>query len=128
MTNVALRKILLVEDEEDIQEIVKIALEDVGRFTVQICDSGKQALQIAHKFMPQLILLDVMMPGMSGPQLLEIFHENETTRDIPIIFLTAKAQKNELEALKGPGVLSVITKPFDPLMLSDQIQLLWNGR
>lgn len=125
MTN-SLKKILLVEDEKDIQEITKIALEDVGGFTVQVCDSGELALKTVLIFQPQLIIMDVMMPGMDGPQTLSALRNDQATSAIPVIFMTAKAQRSEIDYLMKIGAISVIPKPFDPMLLPDQIRLIWD--
>ena len=124
----ALEKVLIVEDEPDIQAIARIALEMVGGFTVEICSSGQEALDKAPGFAPQLIVLDVMMPKMDGPTALEALRKHPQTADTPVIFLTAKAQPHEIERLKGLGGLDVITKPFDPMALSDAIEVIWSRR
>lgn len=120
-----LQRILYVEDEPDIRAIAKIALESVGGFTVEVCSSGGKALDSATVFAPDLILLDVMMPGMDGPTTLEALRNLDQTEKTPIIFMTAKAQPHEIERFRDLGALDVITKPFDPMTLSDVIKGIW---
>ena len=115
------KRILFVEDEPDIQTIVQIALESIGGFTVEACDSGAQAIDKAADFSPDLILLDVMMPDMDGPVTLKALRELPATASTPIIFMTAKAQPWEIQRFRSLGALDVITKPFDPMTLSDQV-------
>lgn len=120
-----LKKILYVEDEPDIQEVAKLALEEVGGFTVKICSSGTDALQNAPSFAPDLIILDVMMPSMDGPATLRRLREIPELAGTPVIFLTAKTQAEEVKSFKALGALDVIAKPFDPMTLSDQINAIW---
>jgi two-component system, OmpR family, response regulator len=118
-------RILMVEDDPDIQTIAQIALEAVGGFTVQTCSTGKQALETLAKSVPDLILLDVMMPDMDGPAVLQAMRKNEATSKTPIIFMTAKAQPQELYQFKQLGAMGVIPKPFDPMTLADTIRDIW---
>lgn len=124
----ALTRVLLVEDEPDIQVIVSLALESLGGMTVRVCDTGSQALACAAEFKPDLILLDVMLPGMDGPTTLRALQERRDLAAIPVIFLTAKAQAHELQQLKSLGALDVIAKPFNPLTLADTIRAIWSRR
>ena len=120
-----LEKILCVEDEADIQTVAKMALETVGGFDVEICGSGEEALQKAPAFCPDLILLDVMMPGMDGVATYRAVRELPEAVDTPIVFMTAKSQAHEVEQLLELGALGVISKPFDPIQLSSQVTSLW---
>jgi len=117
-----LQRILYVEDELDIQVVARIALENVGGFNVQICSSGQEALDTIASFAPDLLLLDVMMPGMDGPTTLKALRELPEAADIPALFMTAKVQADEIAALKALGALEVIAKPFDPMKLAQQIK------
>ncbi len=121
-----LHKILYVEDEADIQKIAKLALEEVGGFEVLICASGAEAVEKAAGFRPDMILLDIMMPGMDGPDTLEALHGLPGLKDTPAVFLTAKAMPIEVERYKKLGALDVIPKPFDPMTLADQVKEIWN--
>ena len=119
-------RVLHVEDEPDIQEVAKMALEAVGGLTVEQAGSGKEALAKAAAFAPDVILLDVMMPGMDGPSTLAELRRSPATASIPVIFMTAKVQNQEVERYKQLGALDVIAKPFDPMTLSDSIREIWN--
>lgn len=123
-----LTRILYVEDELDIQMVARIALESLGGFTLQICSSGDEALLSAPLFLPQLVLLDVMMPGMDGPTTLRKLREMPQCADTPMLFMTAKVQPGEVAAYKAIGALDVIAKPFDPMTLAAQIQAVWDGQ
>jgi CheY-like chemotaxis protein len=120
-----LQRILYVEDEPDIQAVAQIALESVGGFTVKVCQHGQQALAEAAGFKPDLLLLDVMMPDMDGPTTLAELHKQPELANIPAIFMTAKVQPQEVAQLRTMGAVDVITKPFDPMALSDQIRKIW---
>ena len=120
-----LKKILYVEDEPDIQAIAKIALEAVGNFELLVCSSGEEALSKVVEFSPQLLLLDVMMPGMDGPTTLQALWQLPEIKNKPAIFMTAKVQPDEVKEIKALGALDVIAKPFDPMTLSEQIKTIW---
>ena len=125
MPNIPLKKIMLVEDEPDIQTIVKMALEAKG-FILEVCSSGSEALQKVSRFSPDLILLDMMMPEMDGITTLKELRKIPRSSNIPVIFLTAKVQKKEIEQYKKLGAIDVITKPFDPMALGSVLQEIWN--
>ncbi len=126
MTPAPLRRILFVEDEPDIQAVARLALEAVGGFTVALCNSGKEAVAQAAAFAPDLILLDVMMPEMDGPQTLQVLRTLPQTAETPVIFMTAKVQPHEVAQYRAMGALDVIAKPFDPMSLSATIQTIWS--
>ena len=121
-----LRRILYVEDEPDIQAIARIALETLGGFTLRVCGSGAEALEQAAAFAPQLILLDVMMPGMDGPTTLTQLRRQPGTATVPAVFMTAKVQPGEVAHYRGLGAVDVIAKPFDPMTLATQIRDIWS--
>lgn len=120
-----LKRLLFVEDEPDIQVVARLALEAVGGFQVEICSSGNEALAKSPNFGPDLILLDVMMPGMDGPTTLKALREQPLTATTPVIFMTAKVQPYEVAEYKRLGALDVIAKPFDPMQLSATINAIW---
>ena len=120
-----LQKILYVEDDPDIQLIGMLALQQVGGFSTVVASSGEEALGLAENCKPDLILLDVMMPGMDGITTLNKLRENLKFADIPVIFMTAKTQKSELDSYLESGALAVIPKPFDPMTLADQVSEIW---
>lgn len=123
-----LKKIMLVEDDADIRTVATMALEMVGGLEVHGFGSGSEALAAVAGIAPQLILLDVMMPGMNGPEVLAELRARSDTAAIPVVFLTAKAQQEEVGRLRALGVLDVVAKPFDPMTLADGIKALWAGR
>lgn len=125
MTVPTLTKILCIEDEPDIRAIAKLALETVGGLTVETCESGREALGQVAAIAPDLILLDVMMPGMDGPTTFSALREVPAARDIPIVFMTAKVQSSEVERYTQMGAIGVISKPFDPMGLAAAVKDLW---
>jgi CheY-like chemotaxis protein len=127
MLQETLVNILLIEDDLDIQTITKMALCDLGGFCVETCSSGIEGLKMALQSPPQLILLDIMMPGMDGLATLKQLRKYTQTADIPVVILTAKAQKHEIEQYKHLGAMEVIRKPFDPMSLSNHILDIWNN-
>ncbi len=123
----ALQKILHIEDEPDIRAVARVALESVGGFTVEMASSGKEALEKAPSFAPDLILLDVMMPEMDGPATLAKLRELPGLEETPVIFMTAKVMDAERASYLEMGAIDVIAKPFDPMTLSDQIRAIWGA-
>lgn len=123
-----LTRILMVEDEPDIQTVARLALETVGGFTVATCDSGEQALTMAPDFGPELILLDVMMPSMDGPTTLKALRRIPELESVPVVFMTAKVQPQEVESFMAMGAEAVIAKPFDPMTLADRVREIWDQR
>lgn len=122
-----LQRVFYVEDEPDIQAVARLALEMVGGFTVKICSSGEEALREVVAFSPDLILLDVMMPGMDGPSTLKALRELPSMADVPVAFMTAKVQPAEVAHFKSLGARDVIPKPFDPMTLASQVRAIWEG-
>lgn len=123
-----LNKVLYVEDEDDIRTIAQLALEAVGGLTLKSCSSGEEAVRAAVSFAPDLILLDVMMPGMDGPSTLAALHKLDSLKEVPVIFMTAKVQPSEIAHYRSLGALDVIAKPFDPMTLADQVRAVWERR
>ncbi len=121
-----LHKILMVEDDPDIQAVASLALEAVGGFEVVVCSGGLEALERVEKFAPDLVVLDVMMPGMDGPTLLQELRARPATAHLPVVFMTAKAQAHEIVVYKSLGALDVVTKPFSPMTLSSTLLAIWN--
>jgi len=120
-----LRRVLLVEDELDIQIVARLALQDIGRLEVEVCGSGREALEVAPRFQPELILLDVMMPEPDGLETLRALAHRPETASIPVVFVTAKAQNHEIEEYLRLGAVDVIVKPFDPMTLADRVHEIW---
>ncbi len=121
-----LTRILFVEDERDIQMVARLALEDIGGFTVEACSSGSEALERAPCFGPDLILLDVMMPAPDGPATLSALSEMPATAQTPVVFVTAKVQNHEVAHYLELGAIDVIVKPFDPMTLADRVLEIWH--
>ena len=120
-----LDKILYVEDEPDIRTVAQLALEAIGGFTLAIFSNGEAAVVAAAEFKPDLLLLDVMMPGMDGPTTLATLRNNPLLQNTPVIFMTAKVQPAEIKRFRELGALDVIAKPFDPMTLAEQVKQIW---
>jgi CheY-like chemotaxis protein len=120
-----LKKILCVEDEQDIRTVAKLALESVENFSVAMCGSGDEALGELPNYNPDIILLDVMMPGMDGPDTLKAIRRLDGYENVPIIFMTAKVMEKDRDHYRSLGAAGVIAKPFDPMNLADQVRKIW---
>lgn len=127
MAQKTLKKILYVEDEVDIQTVVAMTLEDLGGYKLKICNSGEEALKVAEEFEPDLFLLDVMIPNMSGPSILKELRKNPKFDNIPAIFISAKVQGPELVQYSKIGAIGIIRKPFDPITISNTINVLYQS-
>ncbi len=121
----ALHSILMIEDEPDIQTVARLSLESIGGFEVEVCSSGQEAIDKAAGINPDLILLDVMMPGMDGPTTLIELKKMPALADTPVVFMTAKVQPQEIQQYKEYGAIDVIPKPFDPMSLPDILKSIW---
>lgn len=119
-----MRRILVIDDEPDIRLVVKTSLEVVGGWAVMVAETGPQGVETAKTTPPDAILLDVMMPGEDGPRTLARLQTQVETRDIPVIFLTAKVQQAEITRLQSLGAKGVLAKPFDPMTLPSQLEQL----
>ncbi|TNE91170.1 MAG: response regulator [Deltaproteobacteria bacterium] len=115
---------LLVEDDVDIRAVGEVALAAVGGWTVTTAESGFRALELAPRVLPDVILMDMMMPGMDGVTCFKKLREIPELSAIPIVFLTAKVQRNEVEDYKALGAAGVIHKPFDPMTLAEEVLTL----
>ena len=122
-----LTNILLVDDEPDIRIIAQKSLEAIGGYTVESCIDGNDAISKVAGFNPDLILMDVMMPGKDGPATLAALREDMEWRGVPVVFMTARIQKGEIEEYLSLGAAGVIEKPFDPMTLSSKIQHIWSA-
>ncbi len=118
------KRILLVDDEDDIREVAAISMQAVGGWQVLSASSGTEAIATALAEQPDVILLDVMMPDLDGPATFKLLQEDDRTRDIPVILLTAKAQAADRRSFDELGVAGVLSKPFDPMSLPDQVAAL----
>jgi CheY-like chemotaxis protein len=115
-------KILIIDDEEDVRRIATLSLVHVGGFEVIEACSGEEGLRLAREQRPDAILLDVMMPVMDGPATLAALREDPRTRDIPVLFVTARATPAEVEDLESLGAKGILTKPFHALSFPDQLK------
>lgn len=120
-----LTRIAYVEDEPDIRDLTRLALETFGGFELAVYEDGEKALANISKFAPDLVLLDVMMPGMDGPEVFRQLAAGEETSALPVVFMTAKTQRQELEEFIELGAVGVISKPYDPFKLPDELRGLW---
>ena len=118
------KRVLLVDDEDDIREVARVSLEMVGGFEVVTASCGTEAIEMARQERPDAILLDVMMPDMDGPTTYGKLQDEASLKDIPVVFLTAKVQATDNQQFDEIGVAGVIAKPFDPMKLSEQLGYL----
>jgi CheY-like chemotaxis protein len=124
-----LRRVMCVEDDADIRMILEFSLGSLGGYEVLACPGGRAALAQVDAFRPDLVLLDVMMPDLSGPETLAALRELPAMARVPVVFITAKAMPEEVEKLLDYGATGVIVKPFDPVSLPQQIRIYWeHGR
>ena len=127
MSGASLKKILYVEDDLDIQDVAKMALELVGGYTLCVCSSGAEAIEKSQAFAPDMILLDVMMPDMDGPTTLMELRKLPGLADTPAAFMTAKVMPADLDYYRSIGALDVVAKPFDPMTLATRVAEIWEA-
>lgn len=120
-----LKHILCIDDEYDILQVLRMALEDIGGFMVTTLSSSTEAVARAERIQPDLILLDVMMPGMDGRSCLAALREQPALAQVPMVFMTARVQSHEIDEYLALGATGVIRKPFDPVRINDEIMALW---
>jgi CheY-like chemotaxis protein len=123
------KRILIIDDDNAIRVVVKISLSKLGGYSVLDASSGAEGLEIAQQEHPDAILLDLAMPKMSGFEVLQHLQENPLTQSIPVILLTANADRvNRREKIVPIGIVETISKPFDALTLPNQIAIAcgWN--
>lgn len=116
----------MVEDDPDIRAVAHLSLTAVGGFTVELCPSGAEALERVSAFGPELVLLDVMMPDMDGPTTLRHLQELPSMTGVPVVFMTAKVQPQEVQDYLALGAVDVVAKPFDPMSLPGTLRDIWN--
>jgi CheY-like chemotaxis protein len=115
---------LIVDDDADIREVARLSLELVGGWDVSVAECGSEAIERAGALAPDVILLDVMMPGIDGVDTLRALAHDPGTCHIPVIFLTAKAQVGERRRLEEAGACGLIAKPFDPMSLANEVEVI----
>ncbi len=121
----ALNRICYVEDDEDIQRIVRMSLERIGKMTVTVVSDPTKAIDAIIAFKPDLVMLDWMMPAMDGPTLFKEMKKRPETSALPVVFITAKAAQRDLDELMTLGAAGTISKPFSPKDLPDQLRAIW---
>ena len=117
-----IEKVLLVDDEPDIRRLGALCLKSLGRWVVVTASNGDEAFDVALAELPDVIVMDVMMPGTDGPTALGKLKSNPKTKDIPIIFLTAVTKPQDIEHLLSLGACGVVAKPFEPKKLPAEIK------
>jgi len=117
----SLKRVLLIDDDDDIREIAAMAFEGAGGFEVATADGGREGVDQARCQRPDVVLLDVMMPDLDGPSTLALLRSHDETREVPVIFLTAKVQATDKRTLLALGAQGIIAKPFDPMLLPDHV-------
>lgn len=115
------KRILIIDDEELIREIVELSLSKVGGWQVIEASSGDEGLRKAVTEQPDAILLDVMMPVLDGPSTLKRLKADPISKNIPVVFLTAKARQSDQSLWLELGAVGVLVKPFDPMLLPSQV-------
>lgn len=120
-----LERILYAEDDPEIRNVAVLALEMVGGFTVKVCHSGQEVLDTIEPFQPDLLLLDVVMPGMDGLAVLQAIQRITDMDTVPAIFMTAQHTPQDIARYKALGAIDVIAKPFAPMTLADTVRTLW---
>jgi CheY-like chemotaxis protein len=120
-----LSRICYVEDDEDIQRIVRMSLERVGKMTVEVVGDPTLAIAAITAFKPDLVMLDWMMPKMDGPTLFREMKQLPETSALPVVFITAKASQHDLDELIRMGAVGAISKPFSPKDLPEQLRAIW---
>ena len=121
-----LQRICYVEDDEDIQRIVRMSLERVGKMTVEVVTDSMKAIDVIVAFKPDLVMLDWMMPGMDGPTLFRKMKQDAQVSMLPVVFITAKATQRDTDELLTLGAAGVLSKPFSPKDLPDQLRTIWS--
>ena len=120
-----LARVTCVDDDSDILEVAKLCLETIGGYDVITCAAPLEALTCIRDHRADIVLLDVMMPGMDGPAVYMKMCEDPELKKIPVIFMTARVQPREVEEYLVLGAVAVIAKPFDPMQLATQVQEAW---
>ena len=123
----ALHRIIVADDEPDILEISRIALESLGGYEVATCRSGAEFFRLLPKFRPELVILDVMMPDMAGLEIYGALRKMTGFEEVAVVFLTGIVGEEELEELRRSGAADVIRKPFDPMTLADRVDVIWSA-
>ncbi len=116
-----MKRLVLIDDEDDIREVLKHSIEYTKDWTVQDAAGGEAGLELVRRVHPDAVLLDVMMPDMDGREVFRRLRRDPETEGLPVIFITASLQKNEIRELEELRPAGVLAKPFDPLTIADEI-------
>jgi DNA-binding response OmpR family regulator len=127
LESVPVRTILVVDDDADIRRMAALSLERIGGFRVSLADSAEMALEQAKRDPPDLLLLDVSMPGTDGPAILAALRAHSATERVPVVFLTAISSEDDIARLHALGVVDVISKPFDVVGLSARVRDIFSS-
>jgi len=120
-----LKHVVIIDDEPDVVAVAQMSLETVGNLTVTTANNGMDGIKVLEQTKPDVILLDVMMPGMDGPTTFKVLRGLPELNDIPVIFMTARVRPSEVDEYLALGANGVIPKPFDPMQLTAQVTEIW---
>lgn len=115
-------KVLIIDDDEDIREIALMCLERDAGFVARAVSGGREGAVAARQWQPDMLLIDVVMPDLDGPATVELLAQDPETRNIPVVFLTARSDARDIERFMALGIAGVIPKPFDPIALADLVR------
>ena len=118
------RHVVVIDDEDHIREVAQVSLEAVAGWQVTTAASGREGIEVARAARPDAIVLDVMMPDLDGPATLVGLRADAATAHVPVVFLTAKTQACDRARLTELGAAGILAKPFDPMLLADEIARL----
>ncbi len=121
----ALQRILHAEDDFDIQFLLRLTFDAFPQFDYRCCNNGQELLDELPGFQPDLVVLDMMMPKLNGLETLKILKDNPETKGIPVIFLTAKIQPEEVSHYEAMGAFAILFKPLEITTLPTQLEALW---
>lgn len=116
---------MYVDDDPDLRYIVAMGLEVGGGYTVKVCASGSKAIEELPVFQPDLLILDVVMPEMTGPKTVEVIKKTPGVPEVPLVFMTSKVNPNEIKQYRELGAIGVIRKPMNPMNIAGQVQTIW---
>jgi two-component system, OmpR family, response regulator len=119
-----MKRIMIVDDDKAMLQLLEMSLSQVGGMQVSACDSGKTALENLVEFAPEIVLLDANMPDIDGPETLVLIRQQAGYENVPIIFVTGDTRESEKTKLESIGAIGVITKPFDPMAISEQVNAI----
>lgn len=118
----SLDHVLIIDDDRDVRRVAQLALETVGKLRVSVAASGEEGIAVARELHPDIVLLDMMMPGLDGPETLALLRADPATASLPVVFLTARGRPLSPDQLQVLDVRGVLKKPFDPLCLAQQLR------